>query len=148
MISNLTRLRISGVEINSDLTNKEDVEKTSKELGYTKCGCEMDIPKLHKYLVVQAATHLLTNLNNQERWSQVNKAWLHVTCRMTEGFVYKISKFIVETIINKAWEGEKISFGVILLSLVFMEISVPNGPKDNIWMFPLANKYLEERFKD
>ncbi|KAH9320752.1 hypothetical protein KI387_015391, partial [Taxus chinensis] len=101
-----------------------------KELGYTKGLHGMDIKKLKKYLVLQAAIHLVTKLNDQERWSQVNTMWLHISKKMSEGVVYNISHYIVKTIVEEVHAGGKIIFGFVLLSLVFVEIRVPNGPKE------------------
>ncbi|KAH9312232.1 hypothetical protein KI387_027267, partial [Taxus chinensis] len=49
-------------------------------------------------------------------------------------------------IVEEAREGSKISFGCILLSFVFMEIGVPDGPKENIWEYPMNQKSPVERF--
>ncbi|KAH9327504.1 hypothetical protein KI387_007682, partial [Taxus chinensis] len=49
---------------------------------------------------------------------------------MSEGEIYNITGYIVERIVKEACIGEKTSFGVVLLSLVFMEIKVPDGPKE------------------
>lgn len=61
---------------------------------------------------------------------------MHVAKKMTEGFVYNLANFIAKTILVEAHQGDKIIFGVILLSIVFFEIVVPNGPKDKIWQHP------------
>ncbi|KAH9316539.1 hypothetical protein KI387_025166, partial [Taxus chinensis] len=70
LIGSLIGLRSMDTEISSDLTDKEGIMVTRKALGYIKGGHRMDIGKLQKYHVVQAAAHLLTKLNDQERWSQ------------------------------------------------------------------------------
>lgn len=106
----------------------------------------MDIDKLNNYLVVKAIAHLVTKLNDQEWWSQVNTMWLHVVRKMSEGAMYNIAGYIVEQIIKEVRTGGKISFGVVLLSLVFMEIGVPDGPKEKLWEYPMENKSLAKRF--
>ena len=93
----------------------------------------MDIDKLKKYPIVQLVTHLVTKLNDQERWSQVNTMWLHVTRKMSQGVIYNLADHIAKTVIEESRPGDRISFGTILLSLVFMEIGMPDGPKEKIW---------------
>ncbi|KAH9300459.1 hypothetical protein KI387_012042, partial [Taxus chinensis] len=60
----------AGEDIKNDLTKKSVILKTRQDLGYSKGPRGMDIEKLKNYLVVQAAAHLVTKLNDQERWSQ------------------------------------------------------------------------------
>ncbi|KAH9316795.1 hypothetical protein KI387_044533, partial [Taxus chinensis] len=146
LISIVIGLKGTGVDLNSDLIDKATILETRKELGYTKDPRGMDIDKLKKYPIIKAVTHLVTKLNDQERWSQVNTMWLHITKKMSQGVIYNISSYIVETIIEESCIGDKISFGVVLLSLVFMEIRVPDGPKEKIWEYPMENKSLAERF--
>ncbi|KAH9301302.1 hypothetical protein KI387_012885, partial [Taxus chinensis] len=67
-----------GVDLTSDLTNKAAIVEIRKEFGYNKGLHGMDIDKLKKYPVVQEIMHLVTKLNDQERWSQVTTRWLHV----------------------------------------------------------------------
>ncbi|KAH9292215.1 hypothetical protein KI387_042587, partial [Taxus chinensis] len=54
------------------------------------------------------ATHLLTKLNDQERWSQVNTMWLHIVKKMSQGVVYNLAGYIADTIVEEARIGEKI----------------------------------------
>lgn len=126
--STITRLRCTRVDLTSDLKDKAPILETQKELSYTKGLCKMDIDKLKKYPMVQVVTHLVTKLNDQNRWSQVNAMWLHIVRRMSQGIIYNITSYIVDTIIKEGSIGEKLIFGVFLLSLVFMEIRVPNTP--------------------
>lgn len=132
LISTVTGSKGTGDDLQDDMINKTIILETRKELGYTKGPCGMDINKLKKYLVVQVVAHLITKLNDQESWSQVNTMWLHIAKNMFEGVVYNISWYIIEKIVEKAHVGGKINFGVIILSLVFMKIIVPNGPKEKV----------------
>ncbi|KAH9289315.1 hypothetical protein KI387_033432, partial [Taxus chinensis] len=70
LISTVTGLKARGEDIKNDLKYKATILETRKELGYLKGLHNMDIDKLKNCLVVQEATHLVTNLNDQERWSQ------------------------------------------------------------------------------
>ncbi|KAH9311428.1 hypothetical protein KI387_026463, partial [Taxus chinensis] len=51
------------------------------------------------------------------------------------------------TIFEEARTRGNISFGAIMLSLVFMEIGVPNGPKEKIWEYPMEHNSPTEHFK-
>ncbi|KAH9296251.1 hypothetical protein KI387_039839, partial [Taxus chinensis] len=97
----------TGVDLVSDLTDKAVVIEIRKELGYTKGPHGMDIDKLKKFPVVQAATHLLTKLNDQERWSQVNTMWLHIAKKMSQGVVYNLAGYIADTIVEEVHTRRK-----------------------------------------
>ncbi|KAH9293415.1 hypothetical protein KI387_041382, partial [Taxus chinensis] len=58
-------LKAIGEDIKSDLVDKATILKTRQELGYLKGPRGMDIDKLKNCLVVQAAAHLVTKLNDQ-----------------------------------------------------------------------------------
>ncbi|KAH9325193.1 hypothetical protein KI387_005371, partial [Taxus chinensis] len=60
----------------------------------------------------------------------VNTMWLHVARKMSKGAIYNIVGYISEQIVKESCRGGKISFRVVLLSLVFMEIRVPDGLKE------------------
>ncbi|KAH9323476.1 hypothetical protein KI387_018115, partial [Taxus chinensis] len=92
-----------------------------------------------------ATTHLVTKLNDQE---VVASKHYVVACgtKMSEGMIYNIAGYIAEKIVEEVHTGGKISFGAVLLSLVFMEIGVPDGPKEKIWEYPMENKSPAERF--
>lgn len=146
LVSLVTSLKATGEDIKGDLADKATIVKTKHELGYLKGPRGMDIDKLKNCPVVQSATHLVTKLNDQEQWSQVNTMWLHVAHKMLEGTIYNIVSYIAEQIVKEVRIGGKIIFGDVLLSLVFMEIGVPDGPKEKVWEYPIENKSPVERF--
>ncbi|KAH9319490.1 hypothetical protein KI387_021259, partial [Taxus chinensis] len=58
--------------------------------------------------------------------------------RISEGTIYNLSAYIVDEIITSAQEGDKILFGNVLLTIVFLEIGVLDVVENFVW------EYLEE----
>lgn len=74
--------------------------------------------------VMRMAVCLVTKLNAQEIWTQVNKSWLNVCRRISKGTIYNLSIYITDEIISIVKEGYKIIFINVLLTIVFSEIGV------------------------
>ncbi|KAH9289340.1 hypothetical protein KI387_033457, partial [Taxus chinensis] len=76
VISNFTFLICEGDSIDDDLEDKEVIKKTLDAYNYKKGLHYFEIEKIPDP-VMRMAVHLVTKLNDQERWIQVNKAWLN-----------------------------------------------------------------------
>lgn len=97
--------------------------------------------------VMKMATHLVTNINGQERWTQVNKAWLHVYRKFLEGNIYNLSTFIVDENVSSTKEGDKILVSNVLLTIVFSEIGVLDASNKFVWEYPTEDPFPAKRFE-
>ncbi|KAH9320386.1 hypothetical protein KI387_044486, partial [Taxus chinensis] len=62
--------------IDDDLDDKEAIKETVEAYDYKKGSRYFDIIDIPDP-VMRMAVCLVTKLNGQERWTQVNKAWLN-----------------------------------------------------------------------
>ncbi|KAH9324131.1 hypothetical protein KI387_004309, partial [Taxus chinensis] len=72
LISKFTGLICEGDIINDDLSDKEALKEIVVVYDYNKGLRYFDIVEIPD-LFMRMATHLVTKLNDQERWTQVNK---------------------------------------------------------------------------
>ncbi|KAH9292491.1 hypothetical protein KI387_042326, partial [Taxus chinensis] len=135
-----------GDSLEDDLGDKEAIQETITEYACKKGSRYYDISDI-KDPVMKMATHLVTKLNGQERWTQVNKPWLHVCRKITEGTIYNLSTYIAEEIVKCAKEGDRILFGNVLLTIVFAEVGVSDAPDKFVWEYPAKDPSPAKRFE-
>ncbi|KAH9294686.1 hypothetical protein KI387_038274, partial [Taxus chinensis] len=146
LISPFTGLICEGNSLEDDLSDKEALQETINEYDCKKGSRYYDISDI-KDPVMKMAVHLVMKLNGQERWTQVNKPWLHVCRKIIEGTIYNLSAYIVEEIVSCMKEGDRILFSNVLLTIVFSEIRVPDTLDKFVWEYLAEDPSPMKRFE-
>ncbi|KAH9322442.1 hypothetical protein KI387_017081, partial [Taxus chinensis] len=107
LISKFTGLICEGDNIDDDLSDKEAIKATVTAYDYKKGSWYFYIVEI-PYPIMRMVMCMVTKLNDQERWTQVNKALLNVCIKISEGIIYIFVAFIPDEIIRSAQEGDKI----------------------------------------
>ncbi|KAH9294796.1 hypothetical protein KI387_038384, partial [Taxus chinensis] len=71
-----TGLNFEWESIDDDMNNNETIKETVETYNYKKVSWYFDITGIQDP-IMRMATSLVTNLNDQEGWTQVKKAWLN-----------------------------------------------------------------------